>query len=133
MKDDIDFPKVDKVGVCAVPDEKEGMKVWVVHVLNMLPGTITNVLVSTRGYGKKDDQEVKTSQLRHYFEEVKSMDTRQVEIVPQDLEGLNNQFWVSYYYNDQLFDKKFIFLPDSLIEDNMMELPVLKQKGILII
>jgi hypothetical protein len=133
MKEDIDFPKVDKVGVCAVPDEKEGMKVWVVHVLNMLPGTITNVLVSTRGYGKKDDQEVKTSQLRHYFEEVKSMDTRQVEIVPQDLEGLNNQFWVSYYYNDQLFDKKFIFLPDSLIEDNMMELPVLKQKGILII
>lgn len=133
MKDDIDFPKVDKVGVCAVPDEKKGMKVWVVHVLNMLPGTITNVLVSTRGYGKKDDQEVKTSQLRHYFEEVKSMDTRQVEIVPQDLEGLNNQFWVSYYYNDQLFDKKFIFLPDSLIEDNMMELPVLKQKGILII
>lgn len=133
MKEDIDFPKVDKVGVCAVPDEKEGMKVWVVHVLNMLPDAITNVLVSTRGYGKKNNEDVKTSELRHYFEEVGAMDARQVEIVPQDLEGLNNQFWVSYYHNGKLFDKKFIFLPDSLIEENMRELPIVKQKGILII
>lgn len=132
MREDIDFPKVEKVGVCAVPDEKEGMKVWVVYLLNLLPGKITNVLVSTRGYGKKDQEDVKTSELRHYFEEVAANDARQVEIVPEDLEGLSNQFWVSYYHDGQLFDKKFIFLPDSLIKENMMELPVIMKKGILI-
>ena len=133
MKKDIDFPTVEGVGVCAVPDEKEGMKVWVVYVLNQMDQDISNVLVSTRGYGKKGEEEVKTSELRHYFELVKAKDARQVEIITENLEGLNNQFWVSFYLGDRIFDKKFIFLPDSLLTENLIEIPELGKRGVLII
>lgn len=133
MKSDIAFPKVEKVGVCAIPEEKEGMKVWVIHILNLLEEELHNVLVSTKGYGTKNDEKVQTSQLRHYFENLAPHSARQVEIVPEDLTGLNNQYWVSFYIGSVIYDKKFIFLPDSLLHKNMIDLPVIKQKGILII
>lgn len=133
MKKDIDFPEVEHVGVCAVPDEKEGLKVWNVHIINTRNVAIENVMVASRGYGKKDEKEVKTSQIRQFFEQIDANDHRQVEIIPEDLVGLNNQFWVSFYCEGKLYDKKFIFVPDSLLPENMIDLPVINSKGILIL
>lgn len=133
MKADIDFPKVEKVGICAVPEENEGQTVWKVHILNMLKEPITNVLVSTRGYGLKEDEQVKTSELRHYFEVVPPGGERPIELIPDNLTGLNNQYWVSFYIDSKIYDKKFIFLPDTLLEKNLTVVPVIDQPGILII
>ena len=133
MKKDIEFPKVENVGIWAPPDEQDGAKAWKVHIINLLDEPITNVLVNTRGYGTINKEEIKTSQLRHYFEAIEPHGERGIELIPSDLVGLNNQYWVSYYVNGQIFDKKFIFLPDSLIDKNMTPLPVLETPGILII
>ncbi|MEQ9188044.1 MAG: hypothetical protein RLP15_09940 [Cryomorphaceae bacterium] len=133
MKDDIDFPKVEQVGVCAVPHDAEEMKTWKVHIINLLDEPITNVLVSTRGYAKKNDDQVSTSELRHFFEDVQSKSSRPIEVIPQDLIGLNNQYWVSFYIGRTIYDKKFIFLPDTLLEKNLVDLPVMEEKGILIL
>lgn len=133
MKSDIDFPKVEKVGICAVPHEADGVVTWKVHILNLLDEDIQNVLVSTRGYGKKNDDQVATSELRHYFEDVKAGSSRSIEVIPQELVGLNNQYWVSFYIDKTIFDKKFIFLPDTLLEKNLVDLPIIGEKGILII
>lgn len=133
MKKDIEFPEVEHVGICAVPDEKEGMKVWAVHIINTREVQIENAMVSSRGYGKKGEEEVKTSQLRHFFELIGPKDHRQIELIPQDLVGLNNQYWVSFYCEGKLYDKKFIFVPDSLLDKNLVQLPVLNTKGILIL
>ena len=133
MKNDIDFPKVEKVGVCAIPETDDGKVSWRVHIINLLDEDLTNILVSTRGYGKKDDDKVKTSELRHYFEDLKAHSSRPIELVTPELIGLNNQYWVSFYIDKAIFDKKFIFLPDTLLEKNLIDIPVLNQKGILII
>ena len=81
----------------------------------------------------KANEEVKTSELRHFYESIAANSVCEVEMLPNDLTGLNNQYWVSYYAGNTLFDKKFIFVPDSLIEENMIQLPILNKKGILII
>jgi hypothetical protein len=133
MKNDIDFPKVEKVGVCAIPETDDGKVSWRVHIINLLDEDLTNILVSTRGYGKKDDDKVKTSVLRHYFEDLKARSSRPIEVITPELVGLNNQYWVSFYIDKAIFDKKFIFLPDTLLEKNLIDIPVLNQKGILII
>lgn len=131
MKKDIDFPKVENVGICAV--RSDDGETWKVHLLNLHEEPLQNILVSTRGYGRKKDQEVKTSELRHFFEKVDANSSLQIELIPKELQGLNNQYWVSFYFKEQIFDKKFIFLPDTLLEKNLVDLPVLGQKGILII
>ena len=133
MKNDIDFPKVEKVGVCAIPEADDGKVSWRVHIINLLDEDLTNILVSTRGYGKKEDDKVKTSELRHYFEDLKARSSRPIEVITPELVGLNNQYWVSFYIDKAIFDKKFIFLPDTLLEKNLIDIPVLNQKGILII
>lgn len=133
MKKDIDFPEVKHVGVCAVPESNEGQTLWKVHVINLLDKTINNVLVAARGYGKQDEETIKTSELRHYFEEIPAQGERPVEVIPNDLIGLNNQYWVSFYIGRKIFDKKFIFLPDTLLEKNLTTLPVLHTQGILIL
>ena len=131
MKKDIEFPKVENVGICAVPSERGN--IWKVHLLNLHEAPLLNILVSTRGYGRQKDHDVKTSELRHFFEKVDSNSSLQIELIPKELQGLNNQYWVSYYFEEQIFDKKFIFLPDTLLENNLVDVPVLGQKGILII
>lgn len=133
MRKGINIPEVKDIGLCAIPTEREGMSVWKVVLLNMGESMITNVLVSTRGYGKKDKEEVKTSQLRHYFEHIDAKTAKAIEMIPQDLIGLNNQYWVSYYIDRTIFDRKFIFLPDTLLEENLVDLPLLDEKGILIL
>ena len=133
MKEDIEFPKVERVGVCAIPQESDGKTYWKVQVINMLDKPITNVLVAAKGYGKKESKEVATSELRHYFEEIPSKSLKSVEVIPDDLVGLSNQYWVSFYIDSEIFDKKFIFLPETLIEKNLTHIPIIDQLGILII
>ena len=132
MKKDIDFPKVEGISVCAIPENNGGDIYWQVHIINNLDEPITNVLVAARGYGKQEKEEVKTSELRHYFEEIGSLQQKPIEVVASSLIGLSNQYWVSFYIGKTIFDKKFIFLPDTLIEKNLTLIPVLEKQGILI-
>jgi hypothetical protein len=46
--------------------------------------------------------------------------------------GLNNEYWVSYYIGKQIYDKKFIFLPESIIDSNFIKLPVVNKPGVMI-
>jgi hypothetical protein len=57
-----------------------------------------------------------------------------IELIQPELFDLCNEFWVSYYIDDgsnKIFDKKFLFLPGSVIEENMSFIPVLQMEGIL--
>jgi hypothetical protein len=44
---------------------------------------------------------------------------------------LNNEYWVSFYIGDKIFDKKFIFVPDTITEKNLTFIPELEQYGVL--
>lgn len=133
MRKDIQFPKVENVGMAAVKHTDGDTVTWKVHVINLLKKPITNVLIATKGYGRVRKENVQTSQLRHYFEEVPANGERPVEVIPTDLVGLNNEYWLSYYLDGRIYDKKFIFLPDSLIDEHLTELPVIGEEGILIL
>ena len=44
---------------------------------------------------------------------------------------LTNEFWVSYYILDKIFDKKFIFTPGSFDPAHLRMIPELGLEGIL--
>ena len=52
-------------------------------------------------------------------------------MITPDVFHLNNEYWVSYYIGNQIFDKKFIFVPDSIREENLILIENLNLKGIL--
>lgn len=136
MKQDISFDPVEGVSVAIVPDNpslvSKGQSIWQVYLVNHNAFPLRNVIVNANGYGQQEDGEkVRTSTLRYLFEEVPPRTAVPVEPIDSALFHLNNQYWVSYYRGLQIFDKKFIFVPDSIVPDNFTHIAILDRVGVL--
>ena len=119
----------------AVALEKESVesKTWYVYLINLKNVPIENVMITSRGYGEKDGAQVKTSTLRHMFPVVEKGSFKLIEPIDEQTFGLNNEFWLSYYIGKDIYDKKFIFLPESIVELNFIKLPVVNKVGVMIL
>jgi hypothetical protein len=116
----------------ALEGENAESKIWHVYLINLKKEPIENVLITSKGYGEKDGEKVKTSTLRHMFPIVPNGSYKQIEMIDEQTFGLNNEYWVSYYIGTQIYDKKFIFLPESIIDSNFIKLPVVNKPGVMI-
>lgn len=133
MKADLPINHVEDISVAVVMDnEPEETIDWQVYLINEKSVQIQNVMVTSKGYGEKDGVEVKTSVLRHFIGDVDSMDYARIEPIDSQVFGLNNEYWLSYYINGTIYDKKYIFVPDSIIEENLIQVPVLNKMGVVI-
>jgi hypothetical protein len=133
MIKDIDFKKTEGLAMAVVRRQDEtGENVWKVCLLNLKNKPIESVIVNSRGYGKKDEREVKTSELRQFFEKIDAKSFVEVEMLTDELLGINNQFWVSYSFEGHLYDKKYVFLAESVQPDFFTDIPLLNTKGVLI-
>ena len=116
----------------ALEKESAESKIWYVYLINLKNVPIENVLITSKGYGEKDGEPVKTSTLRHMFPAVEGGSFKLVEPIDEQTFGLNNEYWLSFYIGKDIFDKKFIFLPESIVEMNFIKLPVLNKVGVMI-
>ena len=133
MLKDIPQLVVDKIVVAIVQenDEQDNL-VWNVYLINLYDEEIYGVLVSSKGYGIFEGREVKTSVLRHLIGTVEPQEYGKIEPLMDDLLGLNNEYWVSFYKNKVMYDKKYVFLPESVREENLTLIPVLNKRGVMI-
>lgn len=129
MNKDIDFPEVKGVymAITCTPAAAGEDAAYHVYILNENKHPIYNVLVNSTGYS--DDQ--RTSTLRHYVEQLKPGESFKLEAINPELFSLVNQFWVSYYIDQKIYDKKFIFLPGSIVEENFSFIEKLDKQGVL--
>jgi len=116
----------------ALEGENIESKTWYVYLINLKKEPIENVLVTSRGYGEKNGEQVKTSTLRHMFPVIANGAYKLIEPIDEQTFGLNNEYWVSYYIGTQIYDKKFIFLPESIVDSNFIKLPVVNKPGVMI-
>jgi hypothetical protein len=132
MKKDIQFPPVEgvKIAITRATNELDQAE-WRVYLINRNRLAITNVFVTSRGYGEKDNEPQKTSTLRHYFAEVGPESHHLVEPIDASVFHLTNEYWVSYFIDGQIYDKKFIFVPGSLEEANLIPIDQLDMEGVL--
>ncbi|RZJ80237.1 MAG: hypothetical protein EOO20_26180, partial [Chryseobacterium sp.] len=82
--------------------------------------------------GMIDGEMRKTSLLRHAFVEVPPVSAVKIELVEDSVLALDNQFMVTYFINNVLYDKTYIFKANTIDEDNTEEVPVLFKDGIMI-
>ena len=129
MIKDIVFPEVEDIAV-AVVQEVDGLDEYNVYLINLKSVEIKNVLVSSSGYGVINEQARKTSVLRHYFEVIKQHDYMIIEPITKEVFGLNNEYWVSFTIENKLLDKKFVFLPETIIPSNFTTIPVINKQGV---
>lgn len=127
VKKDIDFKPVKKVHV-VIARKEEG---WEVYLLNRSDEKLENVMVTSKGYGETKTENQQTSVLRHMIPFVDPQSYALIEPIDESVFHLNNEYWVSYFINAQVYDKKFIFVPDSIIEEHLIFIEELEIRGIL--
>jgi hypothetical protein len=133
MKKDIVPPPVEDIAVAIVKEENEFLEsVWNAYLLNLKQQNIEGVLVTSKGYGIYNGAEVKTSTLRHSLGVVDANSFRKIEPLVESLFGLNNEFWVSFFIGNLMYDKKYIFLPETIKEENFIMIPIINKKGVMI-
>jgi hypothetical protein len=131
MKKDIDFHPVTGVKLAIAKDNVNGNIEWGVYIINLNMIELNTVMITSKGYGIIDGEEKKTSTLRHMIQELGSESIAKIEPIDPALFALNNEYWVSYYILDQIFDKKFIFTVGSMDPSNMIYIPELDMEGVL--
>ena len=131
MKADLPQNIVQQVAIAAVLDSEEGKQdQWQIYLLNEHPVQIQNVLVRSSGYGSKDGLEIKTSVLRHFIGDVQAKDYARIEPIDEQVFGIHNEYWVSFYLEGVLYDKKFVFTPNSIQIDLAVPIDVVSSRGI---
>lgn len=131
MKKDILFPQVVGVHIAVAHGENESEKLWQVILINENDHAIENITIQSRGYGEKDGKPVETSVLRHFFPILDKKSFQVIELIDPAVFSLNNEYWVSYFIGNQVYDKKFIFVPESIIQKHITFIPILNKEGIL--
>ncbi|MFN5345779.1 MAG: hypothetical protein ACK44N_07595 [Bacteroidota bacterium] len=131
MLKDINREEVEDIAIAVVPGEEDS-NIWEVYMINLKEESLDNVIVASKGYGMYNGEEVKTSVLRHYLGVFEPLDIRLIEPIQKEVFGLNNEYWVSFYIGKNIYDKKFIFLPESISEDNFTRVPFINRMGVII-
>lgn len=131
MLKDINFTRTEFVAVAIAKNHIED-DMWIAYLLNLGEEDFNTVMVSTRGYGEINGTKKETAILRWNLGEIPAQSVCVIEEIPDDVIQLNNEFLISFFIGNQLYDKKIIFLPESCIEEMMTEIPLLLKRGVLI-
>jgi hypothetical protein len=136
MRKDIKIPKVENISVAVVEElnEEKTANIYNVYLINNKNVAIENVLVSSKGYGenKSTGEKIKTSVLRHGLGTVEANSFVKIEPIMEELFGVNNEYWLSFFESNTMLDKKYIFLAESIQPSNYVNIPLIDKKGILI-
>ena len=133
MKKDLPENIVEDVAMAVVlMGDTPEIRNWTVYFINLKDVEINNVLISSKGYGEKAGKMVKTSVLRHFLGDVPGKSFKGVEAIDPEVFGLTNEYWLSYYINGVIYDKKFIFLPESIVDENLIHIPLVDGPGVMI-
>jgi hypothetical protein len=134
MKADIIIPVVENVFIAAVQEWSDDFmeKVWYAYLVNDSDFLIESVMVVSKAFGTIEGEMKKTSLLRHAYMEVPPVSVVKIEMLEKSVLVLNNEFMVTFFIGDKLYDKKFIFKADTINETNVEEVPILFVDGIII-
>ncbi|MCC5938509.1 MAG: hypothetical protein JJU34_14615 [Lunatimonas sp.] len=131
MKKDIPFHPVTGVKMAIARSQKDAGADWAVYIINKNLISLQTLMITSKGYGQLEGEKKQTSTLRHLIQELEATSVAKVEIIDPKLFSLTNEFWVSYYIMNQIFDKKFIFVQGSMEESNIRYIPELDLFGVL--
>lgn len=132
MKKDIVIPEAKNVMLAVVREKSVlAQDEWKVMLINNNPFPIENTLVASQGYGEKAGEPQRTSTLRHFLETVPANSSALVESIDPQLFHLSNEYWVSYYVGTHIFDRRFVFVPESISEQNLIFIKELNAEGVM--
>lgn len=130
MKKDILNPKVEDLIVAIIPTEDPNF--YEVFLINLKDEELKNILITSKGYGERDEQKVETTILRYYVENIPGLDFVKIELISNEVFDLTNEYWISFTWMGHMYDKKYLFVNGSIIEENFTPVPFIGRRGVMI-
>ena len=133
MKKDIIIPTVENVFLAAVQEWSDDFmeKVWYAYLINDSDFNLDGVMIVSKAFGTIDGEMKKTSLLRHAYVAVPAVSVVKIEMMEKSVLALNNEFMLTFFIGEKLYDRKFIFKADSINENAVEEVPILFVNGII--
>lgn len=135
MREELLGPKVEGVAVAVVKQiGEDNDTIYNVYLINLRDDIIEGIIITSEGFGVNVEtgEKIKTSSLRHSMELMLPNEAAKIEPIMEEVFGMTNQYWVSFWINDVMYDKKYIFLPETIQEKNMRMIPSIGLEGVII-
>jgi len=129
MKKDLQIPLVSGVEIAMVYEYNELYKTddWNVYIINNNNVDMEMIVIVSQGFSKTK----KSTLLRKKLDNLPANSFAKIEFVQPELFVLNNRFQVSFFENNQLKDKIFLFKQNTIKEGSLRMIPEIKKRGIL--
>ena len=129
MKKDIQIPEVKNVQIAVVFEYNDIYKTddWNVYVFNNKNTDLEMMVIVSQGFSETKT----TSVLRKKITLLPANSFAKIELIQPDLFKLNNRFQVSFFEENTLYEKTFIFKQNSIKEGVLRMIPEIKKRGVL--
>lgn len=129
MKKDIQIPEVSGVEMAIVFEHNDiyNSDDWNVYIINKKDVDLELVVIVSKGY---NDQKI-SSILRKKIAVLPANSFAKVELIQPELFALTNEFQVSFFENNTLYDKTFTFEKGSVKEGALRMIPALQKRGVI--
>ena len=130
MKKDIQIPKVEGVYIAVVNEYNDIYKTqdWNAYIINENDVNLEMVLIVTSGYS----EDKMTSIFRKKLDRLPKKSYAKIELMQEDLFTINNQFKVSFFEGNKMFDKTYLFRKNTINLKALQTIPLMEAKGILV-
>ena len=134
MRKDIIIPEVKNIFLAAVQEWSDDFmsNMWYIYLVNDSDFMMDNAIIVSKAFGTIDGEMKKTSLLRHAYVEVPAVSVAKVEMLEESVLALNNEFMLTFFIDNKLYDKKYIFTAGSIAEANFEEVPILFKDGVIV-
>ncbi|RPD98548.1 hypothetical protein EGM88_04975 [Aureibaculum marinum] len=130
MKKDIEIPEVKDVYIAIVKEYNKLFKNydWNAYIINNKTVDLEMVLIVTSGFSENKS----TATLRRKLDKLPAKSYAKLELIPEELFALNNIFKVSFFEENKMYDKTYVFRKNTINEKALQPIPVMDVKGVLV-
>lgn len=130
MKKDIEIPQVEGVYIAVVNEYNEVYKSqdWNAYIINDKDVDLDLVIIVTSGYSENKT----TSVFRKRLDKLPKKSYAKIELMQESLFALNNTFKVSFFKDNKMFDKTYLFRKNTINLKALQPIPLMDVKGVLV-
>jgi len=135
MREELLGPTVENVALALVEVPIEGADPeYIVFLINNRDDIMEGIIVTSTGFGENPNtgEAIKTSTLRKGIEVMLPGEAARIEPIMPDLFELSNEYWVSFWVDETMYDKRFVFVAGTIQPQQFKIIPQLNAKGIIL-
>lgn len=132
MKKDIEIPEVTNVFMAIVKEYNEDFKCddWNAYIINNKDVDLEMCLIVSKG--DEETTKLKTSILRKKIEKLPAKSYAKVEYINPAVLRLNNNFEVTFFEGNKMYDKTYSFKKGTVKEGALRVIPLLNKEGVVV-